>query len=384
MASVTMESLTKVYPNGQVGLEDFDVDITDGELIVLVGPSGCGKSTALRMIAGLETITSGEMRIGDVIEMIEKKKFAFSTFPVVDEKGKLVGLLSGHVVKPRYAKRKIAEAMTPRSQVHTINKSELGKDPIARADKFFTEKPGIHKLLVVDDDDHLRGLFTMNDVERIAQEKKAQFRPARDAQFRLVCGAAVSATRNAFGELDRERILAHVGGLVERGVDIINLGIGDPDMPTPPHIVKALGSATRIPVLARYGGETTLSTLTPAGGAKRRLVLQMSVLRPASLDVGDMLEVSLESTTESHKQWLPPDVVRALQFRPTAAAELDRSAPSTWRIILERLEQSRTPEIRQERIERMVERLAEMAAARATKKGSSPNPYRQRGQAQAR
>jgi hypothetical protein len=140
-----------------------------------------------------------------------------------------------------------------------------------------------------------------------------------------------------------------------------------------PHIVKALGSAMRIPVLARYGGETTLSTLAPAGGAKRRLVLKMSVLRPASLDVGDMIEVSLEATTESHKQWLPPDVARALQFRPSAAAELGRSAPSTWRIIMERLEQARTPETRQQRIERMVERLAEMAAARANKKGSSKN-----------
>ena len=46
-------------------------------------------------------------------------------------------LLSGHVVKPRYATRKISEAMTPRDQVHTINKKELGKDPIKRADKFF-------------------------------------------------------------------------------------------------------------------------------------------------------------------------------------------------------------------------------------------------------
>ena len=141
----------------------------------------------------------------------------------------------------------------------------------------------------------------------------------------------------------------------------------------PPHIVKALGSAKRIPVLARYGGETTLSTLAPAGGAKRRLVLQMSVLRPASLDAGDTIEVSLEATTESHKQWLPPDVVRALQFHPTATAELDRSAPSTWRIIIEQLEQARTPEIRQQRIERLVERLAEMAAERACKKCSSQN-----------
>jgi hypothetical protein len=136
----------------------------------------------------------------------------------------------------------------------------------------------------------------------------------------------------------------------------------------PAQIVKALGSATRIPVIARYGSETTLSTLAPAGGAKRRLVLQMSVLRPARLDVGDAIEVSIEATTESHKQWLPPDVARALRLRPAAAAELARSAPSTWRMIVERLEQARTPETRQLRIEQMVERLAEMAAARAKKK----------------
>jgi IMP dehydrogenase len=159
--------------------------------------------------------------IGDVLALIEKKRFAFSTFPVVDSHGKLVGLLPGHVVKPRYAKRRVAEALTPRGQVHTISKRELGRDPIARADKFFMDHPGIHKLLVVDENDKLHGLFTLSDVERIIQERNAQFKPARDAQFRLVCGAAVSATRNAFGELDRERILNHAGGLVERGVDAI-------------------------------------------------------------------------------------------------------------------------------------------------------------------
>ena len=173
--------------------------------------------------------------IGDVLALIEEKKFGFSTFPVVDAKGKLVGLLSGHVVKPRYAAKKVSEALTPRKQVHTITKKELGKDPIARADKFFTEHLGIHKLIVVDDDDHLHGLITMSDVERITLERKAQFKPARDAQLRLVCGAAVSATRNAFGGLDRERILTHVEALVERGVDVIAVstahghskGVGD-------------------------------------------------------------------------------------------------------------------------------------------------------------
>jgi IMP dehydrogenase len=173
--------------------------------------------------------------IGDVLGLIEKKHFTFSTFPVVDGHGKLVGLLPGHVVKQRYSKRKVAEALTPRSQVQTLNKKDLGRDPIAKADRFFTDHPGIHKLLVVDDQDRLHGLFTMSDVERITQERNAQFKPTRDALFRLVCAAAVSATRNAFGELDRERILTHVGGLVERGVDAIAVstahghskGVGD-------------------------------------------------------------------------------------------------------------------------------------------------------------
>ena len=164
---------------------------------------------------------SPDQLIGDVLEMVEKRKFEFRTFPVVDAGGKLLGLLPGHVVKLRYAKRKVSEALTPREQIHTLRKKELGSNPISKADKFFTDHPGIHKLLVVDDADQLHGLFTMSDVERITQEKRAQFKPARDAKFRLLCGAAVSATRNVFGELDRDRILAHIGGLVERGVDVV-------------------------------------------------------------------------------------------------------------------------------------------------------------------
>ena len=159
--------------------------------------------------------------IGDVLKMVEDRKFEFRTFPVVEASGRLLGLLPGHVVKQRYAKRKVSEALTPRDQVHTIAKKEIAKDPIARADRFFTDHPGIHKLLVVDEDDKLHGLFTMSDVERITQEKKAQFKPARDAQFRLVCGAAVSATRNMFGELDRDCTVNHVGALIERGVDVV-------------------------------------------------------------------------------------------------------------------------------------------------------------------
>ncbi len=65
MASVTLKNVYKVYPGGVTAVSDFNLDIADKEFIVLVGPSGCGKTTTLRMVAGLEEITEGELYIGD-------------------------------------------------------------------------------------------------------------------------------------------------------------------------------------------------------------------------------------------------------------------------------------------------------------------------------
>jgi len=65
VAQITMEDLGKIYPDGTRAVGDVDLTIDDGEFLVLVGPSGCGKSTVLRMIAGLEDISEGVMRIGD-------------------------------------------------------------------------------------------------------------------------------------------------------------------------------------------------------------------------------------------------------------------------------------------------------------------------------
>ena len=74
MSRVVLDKVSKVYPNGFKAVVDLDLEIEDGEFLVLVGPSGCGKSTALRMIAGLEEITSGELRIGDrVLNDVEPK-----------------------------------------------------------------------------------------------------------------------------------------------------------------------------------------------------------------------------------------------------------------------------------------------------------------------
>ena len=67
MAGVTFSGVTKVYSDGTQAVSDMSVEIADGEFVVLVGPSGCGKTTALRMLAGLETITSGTVSIGDKV-----------------------------------------------------------------------------------------------------------------------------------------------------------------------------------------------------------------------------------------------------------------------------------------------------------------------------
>src|SRR3974390_145715 len=64
MATVDMDKLNKVYENGFHAVKDLNLDVGEGEFMVLVGPSGCGKTTALRMVAGLEDITSGTLRIG--------------------------------------------------------------------------------------------------------------------------------------------------------------------------------------------------------------------------------------------------------------------------------------------------------------------------------
>src|SRR6266542_6646963 len=65
MAGVTFEDVSKIYPDGTRAVSDIDLDIEDAEFMVLVGPSGCGKTTALRMVAGLEDISAGTVRIGD-------------------------------------------------------------------------------------------------------------------------------------------------------------------------------------------------------------------------------------------------------------------------------------------------------------------------------
>jgi len=176
-----------------------------------------------------------DQTIGEIIDRIADRGYGFSTFPVVDEKNKLLGLLPGRVVKPRYAARKASEGMTPRDKIYTLLEKDIMQNPIKIADQFFTDHMGIHKLLVVDDEDRLCGLFTLSDIERIGLESQQSVKPARDDNFRLLCGAAISAHRKEDGSLDKDRIIGHVSQLVEEGVDAIAVstahgfskGVGD-------------------------------------------------------------------------------------------------------------------------------------------------------------
>src|SRR5829696_5488444 len=71
MADIVLDNVTKTYSDGYTAVKDLNLEIADGEFMILVGPSGCGKSTALNMIAGLEDISAGELRIGG--EVVNKK-----------------------------------------------------------------------------------------------------------------------------------------------------------------------------------------------------------------------------------------------------------------------------------------------------------------------
>ena len=65
MSSISIENLSKTYPIGFQAVQSLNLDVAEGEFMVLVGPSGCGKTTALRMVAGLEEITGGTLKIGE-------------------------------------------------------------------------------------------------------------------------------------------------------------------------------------------------------------------------------------------------------------------------------------------------------------------------------
>ncbi len=198
---------------------------------------------------------SPQMLIGDVLKIVAEKNFRFRTFPVVDAEGKLVGLLPGSIVKERYASLPVSKAMTKRADVFTVEQSRLGSDPIAVADAFFDKNFGVHKLLVVDGDDKLKGLFTLSDIERISEERQSQLTNARDSKFRLLCGASIAIIRKPDGSIDFDCIISHVGSLVDAGLDVAAVSTAHGFTEGVGFVVKALRG--EFPDLTLIGGNVT-------------------------------------------------------------------------------------------------------------------------------
>ena len=238
-----------------------------------------------------------DQSIGEVIDRISDRGYGFSTFPVVDEDNKLLGLLPGRVVKPRYANRMVHEAMTGRDQVYTLSEKDITSDPIKVADEFFTNHLGIHKLLVVDEEDRLCGLFTLSDIERIEAESQQLVKPARDEHFRLMCGAAISAHRKPDGELDKDRIFGHVSQLVHEGVDAIAVstahgfskGVGDTvrmlrsEFPDLTLIAGNVTSGEGVEFLAEAGANTIKIGQGPGSICTTRIVAGVGIPQMTAL-----------------------------------------------------------------------------------------------------
>ena len=196
-----------------------------------------------------------EQSIGSVLDLIKAHNYGFSTFPVVDANNRLIGLLPGRAVKTRYADKLVSEAMSPRESIYTLREKEIKNDPIKTADQFFTQHLGIHKLLVVDDSDKLCGLFTLSDIERIESESNLEVKPARDPYFQLICAASIAPQRKPDGSLDKERILEHVGHLVDEKIDAVAIS-------TAHGFSKSIGTIVRLlrdqfPELTLIAGNVT-------------------------------------------------------------------------------------------------------------------------------
>ncbi len=244
------------------------------------------------------TVTPDQL-VGDVLALIEAKRYDFRTFPVLDAEGRLIGLLPGSTVRERYKSRSVAEAMVPRSEIRTLHERDLQPDPIKAADNFFTENVGIHKMLVVNDRDELRGLATFSDIDRILLESKSRRKPARDSAFRLVVGAAIAPVRLPDGTLDREKIISHVGHLVDEHIDAVAVstahghtaGVGDivklvrgafPDLTI---IAGNVTSATGVDYLAECGANAIKVGQGPGSICTTRIVAGVGIPQLTALYV---------------------------------------------------------------------------------------------------
>jgi ABC-type glutathione transport system ATPase component len=140
LATISLESVSKVYRNGTKAVRELDLEVGEGEFMVLVGPSGCGKTTALRMVAGLEDITSGTMRIGDrVVNGVSPKDRDvamvfqnYALYPHMTVKENIGFALKLRKVQRREAKQRVLDAAGRPHEDHELSFAHLEVEVLHR------------------------------------------------------------------------------------------------------------------------------------------------------------------------------------------------------------------------------------------------------------
>ncbi|NQU10519.1 ATP-binding cassette domain-containing protein, partial [bacterium] len=135
MAKVVLENVSKIYPGGVKAVDNANLVIDDREFVVLVGPSGCGKSTTLRMIAGLEEITTGDIsidgrRVNDVPPKDRDIAMVFQNYALYPHMTVYKNMAFGLKLR-KYPKAEIDERVREAAQILGITDDQLGRKPKA-------------------------------------------------------------------------------------------------------------------------------------------------------------------------------------------------------------------------------------------------------------
>ena len=202
MAQIELEHITKVFAGGTVAVEDVNLRVEDGEFMVLVGPSGCGKSTLLRMIAGLEDVSDGHIRVGgrDVTDLAPRRRDvamvfqSYALYPHMSVRQNIGYGLKVRKTPKAETKRRVEEvaALLGLDEVHRRRADECGDEEVVRARVQLGGAVALQDVAVPHDRDtlaqrHRLGLV-VRDVDRRHAEPRVELgeRGAHaDAQLRV-------------------------------------------------------------------------------------------------------------------------------------------------------------------------------------------------------